>query len=288
MMDDIDIGERGNTAKALLRVFGVVCILAVLSALVLYFLDFGKQPVKRDHEGCIVFHPDGKGVSRRTAILIDATTRIEPEMAKAILPQLSIFISNDQKSKAEERFALFSVSDKDYHLAREEAAVCRPSKKRGLRKSPLEIKQEWGAFFDELEKSFHILSTTPESDFSPIMETIDAVTEDRGNGEHFDRILIFSDMMAHMPSESFTHYASEYDAPDEPHPYLDKTGGNLHGMEVIVCYIVRPDKYPEAARQGREHRDWWRRYFDAKGAKQPILIGEIYKTKSGKYNAKCL
>ena len=286
-MEEIDTGERGDTAKALLRFFGVVCILAVLSALAYSFFELrNKPPVERNQEGCIVFHPDGKEVSRRTAILIDATTRIEPEMAQALLPQLSIFI--DRQSEAEERFALFSVSDKDYHLAREEAAICRPTKERGLTKSPQEIEQEWGAFFGELEQSFHILSTTPESDFSPIMETIDAVTEDRGNGERFDRILIFSDMMAHMPSESFTHYASEYDAPDEPHPYLDGTGGDLRGMEVIVCYIVRPDEYPEAARQGREHRDWWRRYFGAKGAKQPILIGEVYKTKSGRYNAKCL
>lgn len=287
MMDDFEINERGDTIKGVIRFFGVVLILVALAIPAYYFFQLRNQPpVERDLEGCIIFHPEGEGVSRRTAILIDATTRIEPEMAEAVMPQLSVFI--DRKSKPEERFALFSVSDKNYLSAREEAAFCRPAKERGLTRSPQEVEQEWRAFSEEIENTFRALSVIPESDFSPIMETIDSVTEDTGSGENFDRIVIFSDMMAHMPSESFTHYGPTYAAPDEPHPYLDETGKNLRGMEVVVCYIVRSDETPEARYQGRNHRDWWRQYFDAKSAKRPILIEEVYKTQSGRYNTKCL
>ena len=287
MMDDFDIQDRNSSAKVLLRIFGIFAIMAVL-AVPAYLLikERNKRPEQRDPNGCIVFHPDGVGVSRRTAILIDATTRIESEMADAVMPRLSIFI--DQNSKPEERFALFSVSDKNYRSAREEAAFCRPTRERGWTKAPQDIERDWRRFSKELEKSIRDLSDIPESDFSPIMETIDSVTEDPGNGEHFDRLVIFSDMMAHMPSKSFTHYGSKYPAPDKPHPYLDETGENLRGMQVIVCYIVRPEGSPEAIRQSKEHRNWWRKYFSAKNVKQPLLIGEVYKTQSGKYNAKCL
>ena len=287
----MDDEERNGGAKIALRAVGFLIIFSIFGGIAYYFyLEKTKPPVERNHaDGCITYHPDNVGIPRRTAILIDATTPIDPQMAKAVIPQVSVFV--DRLSMPEERFALFSVSDRNYRSIFEEAGFCRPKNERnerGLTDQPEKIRRRWEKFSENLAEVFHTLATGKGSKFSPILETIDAVMEEDSNGNIFDRIVIFSDMMAHMPSHSFTHYGANLPNPSETHDYLDPTGGALTGKTVIVCYVVRPDDSPEFAYQGQEHRDWWKRYFESKGVSE-VQIGQIRRSPStGKYSAQCL
>ena len=208
------------------------------------------------------------GQYARTAILIDGTDPLSEEQINAVIGYFD-GLRNDLQ--LHEWVGLF-LMDEDLILPEPRVALCNPGNENTanqVHQNPRLLKLKFDKEFSapikaEVEK----LKNLPEQSTSPIMEMVEEVVR----GPHFPsgqkrRLIIVSDMLQNVSEYSQYNNHDDYDVwKNSEYARNMVQPGLLQGVDVGILYVVRkPDL------QTLEHREFWRRYFEALGANFRIL-----------------
>lgn len=212
---------------------------------------------------------DTKGPTAVTVVLIDATDSITAVQKAAIANRLERVVS---QLSANERLAIYEIAP-GRNLLEPTFSMCRPvspdevSELTGNKRVANERFEE--RFKPAVAEALASLLTRQSAEQSPIMEAVQAASVRSlqandlrpSNDAAPKRLVVVSDMLQNGPAGS--HYGG---APDfsiyRDSPQYDRFVSDLTGVDVVVLYLRRDDG---AATQGRDHIDFWSRWFAAQG-----------------------
>ena len=201
-----------------------------------------------------------------TVILVDKTDPLTPTQATLVRRLVDRVKSS---MTLFEKLSIFVLDDLNYSFPEPRFALCNPGS--GENASPLyqnpslmerRFEEKFGEPLDKALDGIKLGDTRPNS---PIMEMIASVStlKDFQPSKENRRLIIFSDMLQHMPD--YSHYSSklDYDA-FKGTDYARRQLVNLEGVQVRIIYLVRKNAIQ---RQTNRHGLFWEKYFERLGAR---------------------
>jgi len=258
--------KRVNKRKRRKDTIGYLLIVIVL--IVVVIVAFGHHSLKDKHPKVDkeTFCPD-KIIAEITAVLIDRTDRFNVVQQASIRRRLDELREEIPVGGA---LAIYSVSPTEKELLRPEFKMCNPG--RGDKVNPLIgnpriVERRWKKGFDEpLQRVFNDMLAPGAAEESPIMESIQSIAVSTFSGPRFKnlarQLVLVSDMLQH--TKEVSHYSGDLDfAKLKESDYYRKVRANLKGVKIIIFYINRENS---AELQGRNHIEYWQKYFADQGA----------------------
>ena len=200
-----------------------------------------------------------------TIILVDKTdplTLTQAELVRRLVDRVKTDMSIFEK------LSIFVLDDLNYSFPEPRFALCNPGS--GENASPLyqnsrlmerRFEEKFGEPLDKALDGIKLGDTRPNS---PIMEMIASVgsLEDFHPSKEIRRLIIFSDMLQHMPE--YSHYRGKPDYKSfKDTDYARRLLVDLQGVQVRIIYLVRMSAIQ---RQTNRHGLFWEKYFDRLGA----------------------
>ena len=233
----------------------VVVTLAILSI-------FARDSKRYDEQ---TFCPTDE-VFRHTVVLIDKTDPLSASQRHFIT---NMVVGLKSVVQPREKLSIYILDDLNYQLPEPVFAACNPGsgeKANALYQNPRMIQQRFDAFFGgPLKIAVDELMEVSETQWSPIMEMIQQISfiPDFEVGRPGRQLIVVSDMIQNMPAYSQYKRQMEYSNFAQTE-YARTVLPNLMGVPIHIYYLwrARPDGL-----QGDMHIQFWRRYFEAAGAR---------------------
>jgi hypothetical protein len=247
--------KRKDKDRQGLYVFGAV-IAAALLLVGLYFVAASNRIATDPNTLC----PE-TGSYPHTIVLVDKTDAFTASQRRLLG---TVIRDVGAELKQFEKLSIFVLDDQNFRAPTPSFALCNPgdgSEANQLYENPRKIQAKFEATFGEpLDRAIEALAMAETAPRSPIMEMIEevAIREDMAGAARPQRLILFSDMLQHMPSD----YSQFQDPVDfewfEASPYAASVKTNLGGASVEIVYLLHEDY---VKRQTRRHIIFWERYI---------------------------
>ena len=200
-----------------------------------------------------------------TVIMIDKTdplTTIQEDALRNIIDRVKTEMA------LYEKLSIYVLDDQNYSFPQPRFALCNPGK--GEDASPIyqnprliqrRFEELFGSKVDAALDGIQLGDTRPHS---PIMEMLRAIgsLNDFSNAYAPRRLIIFSDMLQHMPD--YSHHSGIPDFEEfKKTEYAAFQRVDLSGVDINLIYLVREKT---AKRQTNRHGFFWEQYFTWLGA----------------------
>jgi hypothetical protein len=252
--------------------FFIILIGGVILAVGGYALDqiIKKQDIE-EATNCPV-----KGISKHSVILIDTTDNYLPVQKIWIKNQLGKIIKATEKH---EKVSVYTIDENYKNTLLPLKSQCNPGDASDI--NPLtgnkKMKQmDWeNEFIEPLHGEFNELLNKKESNHSPIMEIIQAISIAAFQSEISSvkrKLFVFSDMIQNTSEVSHYKGSLKFKEFSESPAYL-KIRTDLQGVFVKIFYMRRPGA--AEIQKGNTHAQFWADYFNSMDATfDSIKFGE--------------
>ena len=265
-------GRQGRTPKqpklidgpSNSRLFGLATILValLLGGGWLYWKSQSLQ-VKTDKA---TLCPVGRSPVEVLAILLDVSDQLsEPQLLK---------IQNEVQRLRDSLpvwglVDVYVVARGGERLAKPVLTLCNPgngAEMNRLYQNPEMAAERWKAFATKFGDRIRVETGLPDTDASPIFESIQAISLRTFDRPELDgvpkRLVVVSDLMQNVPGSmsqyqgvpDFTAFAQS--------PYFSRIRADLDGVQVTLLYLARSG----LPVQGPAHVAFWGKYFASQGA----------------------
>ena len=208
--------------------------------------------------------PVSSGPTGFVVLLLDLTDSLSTFQASRLRQEL------DLEFQAAQTGTLIAVgvvsAESDNWGAR--IALCKPlrgTQANELYQNPALIEEKYrSGFQDPLNATIAAMLAADTEDFSPIMESLQAVlaeTPEFASSDRPKKVIIVSDLLQH--SEILSFYRGQYWSHFEASPNFARLSRNLSGVDVSILRLPRPGV---RISNPRGVDDFWVRYFDRQGA----------------------
>lgn len=201
-----------------------------------------------------------------TVILIDKTdplTATQEDLLRRMINQIK------DEMQLYEKLSVYVLDDRNYAFPTPRFALCNPGS--GDNASPLyqnprlihqRFTEKFGQPLSDALAGIRLGDTRPNS---PIMEMIASIAElkDFKPSKERRRLIIFSDMLQHMPEYSQYHAAPDFKTFADT-PYARRLSVEMTGVSVRIVYLLRAGS---ERRQTNAHGLFWEQYFARLGAR---------------------
>jgi hypothetical protein len=216
------------------------------------------------------------GVSQHSVILIDTTDNYNPTQKKSIRGKLLSVIENSQK---DEKISVYTIDENYEKNLLPLQTKCNPgdaSEINPFYENERMKKDYWEKhFFKPLESEFNNLLEKGESNHSPIMEMIQAISIATFQNQQTSvkkKLFIVSDMIQNTTEYSHYRGSLKFLKFKETQQFI-KVRTDLKAVTVEILYMRRPGA--EEIQKGKIHSYFWRDYFEDMGAVfKSIKMGE--------------
>jgi hypothetical protein len=147
--------------------------------------------------------------------------------------------------------------------------VCNPGTGVDLNRiyqNPDLARKKWQAFATKLAGDVDRQISKPALRTSPIFEAIQATALRTFGKPEYDglpkRLVIVSDLLQNVPGGLSMYDGVPEFASFQSTPYFSRVRADLHGVSVLLLYLVRADQ----PRQGSRHLAFWQDYLQSLGA----------------------
>ena len=199
------------------------------------------------------------------AVLLDGTDSFN-DVQKVYLTRY--FQEVKQDLRIHEQISLFTVNNESLRDMKPKLVVCNPGDEANpLIQNPRKIRLRWEKkYYEHLTEALNVIMKTGKSDYSPIMEMIQAITINGFPRESINkekRLLIVSDMLHH--TDRYSLYRQEIDFKKfRETPHFQHVRTNLSGIEVIILFLMR-ESHEEL--QTEKLITFWKEYIHSMGGR---------------------
>jgi hypothetical protein len=204
-------------------------------------------------------------LSGHTAILVDRTDALSNEQSRALRQLVESLGSSIRRA---EKLSILAITSDAQNSLQRLFSLCSPGGEidaNPLYQNPKRMQRRFQESFGRpLDEVISDLQSASSSDYSPIIETVNALTreQDFKPGILDRKLIIVSDMLQN--TRGYSHYNRRSDVLSiAEREYVRRHKPALNGVNVTVRLIVRPRL---AYRQGPNHKEFWQRYFTEAGA----------------------
>ncbi|MBP5857917.1 hypothetical protein KAJ83_12935 [Marivibrio halodurans] len=201
------------------------------------------------------------GYRAHTIVVVDKTDTFSPSQ-RSYLGRIIRTVGEEMRQF--DKLSIYVLDHKNFSAPIPAFDLCNPgdgSAANTLYQNPRKIRAKFEATFGEpLDRAINALATTQTSPRSPIMEMIQevALRDDFKPRQAPQRLILFSDMLQHMPGDysqfrdpiSFDWFAAR--------TYAREVATSLGGADVEIVYLLNPEY---EALQTRRHILFWEQYF---------------------------
>ncbi len=210
-----------------------------------------------------------------TVILIDKTNNFNDSQKNTVRNFIKK-LRNDLETN--EKLSIFILTPNSYIAPIPKFSKCKPALGKEaniLYQNPIKIQKKFDDFFENpLDNILSDILKDKESDFSPILEMIQAISlrDDFSNNLYKRKLIIISDMLQHM--SKYTHYTNNQSYNDfnkfKKRDYYNDISASLDNVTVSILYILRDDYSHNY--QNKQLIFFWEHYFKDMGASLKTVI----------------
>lgn len=246
--------SQNDNSKA--YILFTITILIVVS-FGLLFISENSNRVQIDDLNCPL-----DGSQKITAVLIDATDMLSQVQIRYLENRITQLL---KKSLQYQRYEIYFV-DPELKTIEPVLAICNPGDgkdKSELTANVRRIKKKWDdEFYTTIKDIFASLKNVPESDSSPIIESLKSLSVNAFVGKEAStkELIIISDLLQFSPIVS--HYTQGYSSDISRNRTLLAEMPYLDGVEVTFLYISRPNAIEF---QTNKHVVFWEKLITQSG-----------------------
>jgi len=260
--------KKASRNKNLIGIFIIFCVLVVISVLAYFHYTQKQKQVQLDP---VTLCPVSSSIPKYVALVFDKSDTYNAVQQRFLQRFFTEFKS---QLIAGTQISIYVIDELKKDTLSPDLVICAPrtgDDANAFYENPRQIRQRWQQQFEQpLDKVIDGFMQAGKSDFSPIMETLQAVALSAFPALKTvadKQIILISDMLHHTPE--WSHYRGQMAfSLLQGTAYYQRLNTDLQNAEVKILYIRREGMEKV---QNKRHAFFWADYIGSIGGRVSLI-----------------